>query len=172
MSQLAPTIAQLRRSGLQLRVVSGRLKVEPPELISAEADDWLKAHAREVKAFLEAEDKPGMPGPNTTPTPDVFFDLLAPRLNEGELRIMLYLIRRTYGFKKDADRVSITQFCAGIVQKDGTRLDWGTGMARKSVVRSLQSLCEKGLIVAEKGDTETHGHAVNCYRIVLREGGV
>lgn len=115
---------------------------------------------------------PGLPMPNTTPTPDVFFDEIAPTLNEGELRVMLYLIRRTYGFKKLEDRVSIAQFCTGIKHRAGAHLDRGTGMHHKSVIRALASLEKRALIEAHKDTSDVHGgNDVTLYRLRM-EGGV
>jgi hypothetical protein len=51
----------------------------------------------------------GFGAPNTTPVPDVVFDVLAPDLGEAELRVLLYIIRRTFGFKKAADTISLGQ---------------------------------------------------------------
>ncbi len=64
---------------------------------------------------------PGLYPPLYTQTPDVFFDWVAPFLPEIELRVLLYLIRRTLGFKKQGDQITIEQIAGGIVTRDGTR---------------------------------------------------
>ncbi len=69
----------------------------------------------------------GFESPNTTPVPDVVFDQLLARLGEAELKALLYIIRRTFGFKKDSDTISLNQICKGIVTRDGRVLDRGTG---------------------------------------------
>ena len=51
--------------------------------------------------------------------PDAFFDVVAPQLSEAELRVALYIIRRTFGFKKDSDTISLRQMVEGITTKDG-----------------------------------------------------
>ena len=61
----------------------------------------------------------GFDSPNTTQVPDAFFDVVAPQLTEAELRVALYIIRRTFGFKKDSDTISLRQMVEGIVTKDG-----------------------------------------------------
>ena len=68
----------------------------------------------------------GFDSPNYTPTPDALFDELAPNLTESELRVLLYIVRRTFGFKRDADAISLTQLVSGITTKDGRVLDRGT----------------------------------------------
>ncbi|MGH2387101.1 MAG: hypothetical protein ACRDIE_02765 [Chloroflexota bacterium] len=89
---------------------------------------------------------PGLYPPLYTQTPDVFFDWVAPFLPEIELRVLLYLIRRTLGFKKQGDQITIEQIAGGIVTREGTRLDWGARIGERSVQRALAGLEGKGLI--------------------------
>lgn len=89
---------------------------------------------------------PGLYPPLYTQTPDAFFDWVAPFLPEIELRVLIYLIRRTLGFKKQGDQVTIDQIAGGIVTREGARLDWGTQLGERSVQRALVGLEEKGLI--------------------------
>jgi phage replication O-like protein O len=84
--------------------------------------------------------------PTTTPTPDEIFDVWMADLSHPELKVLLYIVRRTLGFKKDADRISIDQMCNGIVKHNGERLDKGTGLKRTAVTDALRSLKERGLI--------------------------
>jgi len=75
----------------------------------------------------------GFSTPNTTSVPDDFFDVLAPNLSEAELRVLIYVIRRTFGFKKDLDTISLKQMVEGITTREGKVLDRGTGMSRPGV---------------------------------------
>lgn len=79
--------------------------------------------------------------PNFTQTPNVFYDEIMADLGYAELKCLLYIFRRTYGFHKQSDRISLSQFVDGI---DG--LDRGTGLAKKNVYPALESLVEKKLI--------------------------
>src|SRR3954464_9880550 len=89
----------------------------------------------------------GFSSPNTTPVPDLLFDELLHVLDNAELRVLLYIIRRTYGFKKSSDDISTGQMVDGFVKRDGTVLDKGTGLARTSVKRAIRGLLEKRIIV-------------------------
>ncbi len=89
----------------------------------------------------------GFSSPNTTPVPDVLFDELLLLLDNAELRVLLYIIRRTFGFKRSTDDISISQMVDGITRKDGTVLDRGTGLARTSVKRAIRGLLDKQIIV-------------------------
>ena len=79
--------------------------------------------------------------PNFTQTPNVFYDEIMADLGHAELKCLLYIFRRTYGFHKQSDRISLSQFVDGI---EG--LDKGTGLAKKNVYPALESLVEKKLI--------------------------
>ena len=57
----------------------------------------------------------GFEPPYYTPVPDLLFDWVMQDLDEKELKILLYIIRRTFGFKKQADDISIDQLINGIV---------------------------------------------------------
>src|SRR4051812_23879191 len=92
----------------------------------------------------------GFSSPNTTPVPDVLFDGLLLQLDNAELRVLLYISRRTYGFKKSADDISISQMVDGIKRKDGTVLDGGAGKAKSSFALALSGLLAKKIIIARR----------------------
>lgn len=79
-----------------------------------------------------------IPAPNYTQTPNIFFDEIFKTLKEGELRIVLVIMRQTFGWHKPCDRISLSQ------------LSEKTGMNRTSVCRSLNSLINKRLIEKHK----------------------
>jgi len=104
--------------------------------------------------------------PTTTPLPDEIYDEWAPMLGEAELKVLLYIVRRTLGFRKDADAISLAQFTSGVVTRDGRTLDRGCGVtSRRHIVRALAALEDKGLIRTSKGRTRTGGHAVTVYAL-------
>ena len=107
---------------------------------------------------------------NTTPVPDVLFDELLSELTGSELKVLLYIIRRTRGFKKDADAISLSQFQKGIVTKEGKRLDHGCGIGdRQTIINALNSLEEKKCIISEKNKTTNGDNATTLYRIYFTQ---
>jgi hypothetical protein len=68
--------------------------------------------------------------PNSTQVPDTLFDELMPDLSGAELKCLLYIIRRTFGFKKQTDTISINQMLGGITKLNGEELDRGTGLSK------------------------------------------
>ena len=68
-------------------------------------------------------------------------------LSGAEFKVLLYIARRTYGFGKGSDKISLSQISQGITKRDGTILDRGTGISRSSVVRALDTLVTMGIVV-------------------------
>ena len=106
----------------------------------------------------------GFSEPNYTPVPDDLFDLIAPNLTEAELRVLLYIIRRTFGFKRQSDAISLSQMVDGITTRDGKVLDRGTGLSRRGVMNGCSGLVDKHIITVTKrlsaaGDNEIN-HAL------------
>ena len=52
--------------------------------------------------------------PTYTMVPDQLFDEQLPYLSGAELKVLLYIMRRTFGFKKDSDDISFSQICDAI----------------------------------------------------------
>ena len=86
--------------------------------------------------------------PATTPVPDEIFDEWLPVLDAAELRVLLYIVRRTFGFdKRSGDTSSYKQFLAGITTRDGRVLDRGCRVKNcTNLSRALQKLEARGLI--------------------------
>src|SRR4051812_27474234 len=103
----------------------------------------------------------GVASPNTTQVPDQYFDELLPVLSGAELKALLYVTRRTFGFKRDSDNISLSQLLHGITTKDGRVLDRGTGLSKPTLLAALRSLTAMGAIVPkrrrslERGDEPT-----------------
>lgn len=81
-----------------------------------------------------------------TPIPDEFFDWQMHKLTGSELKVLLYIFRRTFGFKKYQDHIALSQFTNGICKRTGERLDEGCGLSTGSVSTAICSLAEQGYI--------------------------
>ena len=84
--------------------------------------------------------------PTTTPVPDQLFDELLYELTPTEVVILLYIVRRTYGFKKLSDNISLKQLAEGITTRSGKVLDRGTGLSKATIARVLKTLEDKNVI--------------------------
>jgi hypothetical protein len=108
---------------------------------------------------------PGFQSPTTTPVPDEVFDVLMPQLSGAELKVLLYICRRTFGFKKESDNISLQQIATGITTKDGRVLDRGTGLCLTSITNAVSSLEEKGIIVRGKNRSMEKGFEASTYSL-------
>jgi len=122
-----------------------------------------------MSADFDFEGFDGFDWPTTTPTPDVIFDRLLPLLTGAELKVLLYIVRRTFGFRKDSDHISLNQLLTGIRKRDGTQLDYGTGLSKKTLLVALESLKHKRLISSEAVTSPERGHEPTLYRLLLRD---
>jgi hypothetical protein len=114
---------------------------------------------------------PGFQFPTTTPVPDEVFDVLMPQLSGAELKVLLYICRRTFGFKKESDTISLHQIAHGITTRDGRVLDGGTGLCKRHVIRALKVLEKKNIIKVTRKVDETGLNEVNTYSLNMRDTG-
>lgn len=86
------------------------------------------------------EPKPSAFEPNTTQVPNYVFALI-PNLSEAELKVLLAVVRKTYGWHKDADKISVSQ------------LEKMTGLSYSAIKKARASLRAKGIqLVKQKGN--------------------
>jgi hypothetical protein len=99
--------------------------------------------------------------PNSTQMPNLILDLVVPRVPEAEARCLLYVCRRTFGFHKESDRISFSQFIHGIRDRSGKPLDYGTGLSRQAVANGLRNLVRAEVLIVIENSKG------NFYRINL-----
>ena len=88
-----------------------------------------------------------IPPPNFTQTPNILFDEIMRDMNESELKVFLAIVRKTFGWKKERDRISLTQIMemtglsrpsvlSGIHGKPGGDSGYvpGTGLVQKGLI--------------------------------------
>jgi phage replication O-like protein O len=118
-----------------------------------------------AKNLVQQTTYQGYASPNYTPVPDELFDEQLPDLSGSELKVLLYIIRRTFGFKKDSDNISLNQLLHGITTKEGIVLDRGTGLTKKTLLEAIKSLVEKNLILTERRRSKEKGDEPTTYRL-------
>lgn len=105
--------------------------------------------------------------PNSTQVPDDLFDKFMADLSGAELKVLLYIIRRTFGFKRQEDAISISQLVNGIMKRNGEVLDKGTGLSRATAVMAAKSLEKRGFIVRTKKYSAEHGDEATAYSLKI-----
>jgi phage replication O-like protein O len=71
--------------------------------------------------------------PNFTQAPNLLFDVHLREMGNAELRVVLVICRKTFGFHKDRDRISLSQ------------LQKATGMSRQGVINGINQAVDRGL---------------------------
>lgn len=97
--------------------------------------------------------------PNYTQTPNIFFDKIMKTLNESETKVLLAIIRKTFGWQKIRDKISLTQ------------LQELTGFSRQGVLNGLygnikspgSGLINKGIVKVELSASG------NIYELIVNE---
>jgi phage replication O-like protein O len=157
---ITPETATNRPLSLQKKVSSLR---------SASQADRLSGNGGFLMVTANQATFPGFQFPNTTQIPNEVFDTLMPQLSGGELKVLLYICRRTFGFRKDSDRISLAQISRGITTKTGRVLDHGTGLCKRHVINALKQLEKKNIIIITRTVDETGLNAVNTYSLNIRD---
>ena len=63
--------------------------------------------------------------------PNNFIDLLMSKLSDASFKVLMVILRKTVGWNKEVDFISLTQF------------EQMTGKSRSTVIKSLKELLEK-----------------------------
>lgn len=111
----------------------------------------------------------GFVAPVYTQVPDAVFDELLTILSGAELKVLLYIIRRTFGFKKTSDNISINQIMHGITTHEGEVLDRGTGLSKDAVTRASKGLVAMGVLLARQNQSKERGHEPTTYALHIRD---
>ena len=94
------------------------------------------------------------PVQNWSTLPHSLINLLPMIGTLGELKVILYILRHTWGFNDVWKKITLDEFQYGRKRKDGTRLDSGTGLAAPTIRDGLRKAEEHGFICVEVDDSD------------------
>lgn len=99
--------------------------------------------------------------PNTASIPNILFDYWMQRLSPGDFKVLMCIARKTYGWNKANDLISLRQ------------IHEMTNLHKSSVIRSVDILVDLGLVTKIKSKTLDGDDAPNRYEINVDcvEGG-
>lgn len=100
--------------------------------------------------------------------PNVWINIVASIENLSELKVVLYLMRHTWGFQEydQFKHITLDGFINGRKRKDGTRMDCGTQLTEKAVIKGLKLAVEHGLIVEDIDDSDP-GRTRKSYKLKM-----
>jgi hypothetical protein len=109
----------------------------------------------------------GILTPNYTQIPNVLIDWLMAELPGAELKVALYIARRTFGFHADSAEISLSQFERGLRNYEGEILDRGTGLSSRPVREAIKSLEAKGIIICERRPETSGPDKPTVYTLII-----
>src|SRR5579884_3443066 len=112
----------------------------------------------------------GFPPPtkNFFSLPNEMVNIIAHITNMAELKIILYVMRHTWGFHEYGITKSIStdEFMRGRRKQDGTRMDEGTGLSNRSVIDGIQAAIQHGYLICEI-DTSDRARTIKSYALKM-----
>ena len=74
----------------------------------------------------------------------------------AELKIVLYVLRHTWGYREfdEGKRITVEEFENGRKRRDGTRIDSGVGMTENSIRSGIAKAVEHGFLSVEVDDSD------------------
>lgn len=91
--------------------------------------------------------------PNTSAIPNIFFDHWMEKLSLAEFKVLMCIARKTYGWHKKSDQISVKQ------------MEKMTGMHRTTLIKNITALVDIGLVTKIKSKTSDGDDAPNRYEI-------
>jgi len=87
--------------------------------------------------------------PNSYQKPNLYTDRLMRFLTGDEWKTLDYALRRTFGWNRERDRISVSQFMNGNgrLGEDGYPVEYGTGLNRTAQIEALNELMRFGILV-------------------------
>jgi hypothetical protein len=87
----------------------------------------------------------------------------------GELKVILYILRHTWGFQDEDKKITLDEFEHGRRRRNGSRIDNGLGLTRPTIIDGLKRAEEHGFIAVEV-DTSDSARTKKYYSLVMEEG--
>jgi phage replication protein O, N-terminal domain len=89
--------------------------------------------------------------------PNSIIDDLLPELSHSELKCYLCVLRKTKGWNKEEDAISVSQFMKV------------TGLSNKAVISACESLVEREILERKSGDRNTGIYSIKTYKTATSE---
>ncbi len=104
------------------------------------------------------------PSQNWSKLPHQLIDALSEIKTIGEMKVILYTLRHTWGYQDDYKKITLSEFEKGRKRKDGTRIDDGTGLSRPTIVDGIKRAVLAGFLF-EHIDTSDSARVKKFYSL-------
>lgn len=118
--------------------------------------------------IFEGFDKPSE---NWSKLPHVFMNFLPQITSLSELKVVLYILRHTWGYQEfnTPRRITVDEFMHGRKTKDNGRIDEGTGMSEPSIRDGLKRAEKHGFITIDVNDNDK-ARVEKSYQLNMNQG--
>jgi len=120
---------------------------------------------------IDADDQQaGVIIPNSTQIPNEVLDTWMAALSGAELKVLMYIIRKTFGYNKanEGDQIPLSQIMSGTKRADGKVVDCGTGLSKSTALAAIRVLENAGLIAVVREKINKDTNEINYYKLVTR----
>lgn len=96
------------------------------------------------------------PSENYSKLPHALISCLPEIETVAELKVVIYILRHTWGFSEyeAPKKITTDEFMNGRKKRDGSRMDSGTGLSNNSVITGLEKAVEHGFILVDVDETD------------------
>jgi hypothetical protein len=108
------------------------------------------------------------PRENWSKLPHALIEALPLMTSEAEVKVVLYVLRHTWGYHDADKRISIDEFARGRKKRDGLRLDAGCGLTDNTIKDGLRRAVEHGFIEVDEDSTDV-ARIKRYYKLRMRE---
>ena len=107
------------------------------------------------------------PDRNWSKLPHSLIDALPTTDSQAEVKVVLYVLRHTWGFQEleRGKRITLDEFMHGRRRRDGSRIDSGTGLCLNSVKAGVRKAVERGFLIQEPDGRHDNGRASHVYSL-------
>ena len=95
-----------------------------------------------------------IPRENWSKLPHQLIDALSLKETVSELKVILYILRHTWGYQDDRKRITMDEFANGRKSREGDKIDNGTGLSAPSIRDGLKRAEAHGFIAVEVDDRD------------------
>src|SRR5438034_10658310 len=89
--------------------------------------------------------------------PNEWINISAKINNLAELKVVEYVLRHTWGYQEYDGKpkpITVDEFMHGRKDRNGKRIDDGTGLSKPSVIQGLKHAIEHGYLICEIDDAD------------------
>lgn len=109
-----------------------------------------------------------LPRQNWSKLPNQMIEWLPLITSEAELKVILYILRHTWGYHDSEKRIATSEFATGRRKRDGTKIDNGIGLNEPAIREGLRKAEEHGFVLVEIDDSDK-GRIRKYYSLAMQD---